>query len=501
MAETSAPFEESAQIGAQASVVAPPKFVFGQSMSERVKDPSCSAANENTHENQDTNGSDMKEEDRTSAKKRPAEDDNDKEDTSESDIPSSPSHPEGPTSPVKKVAKVFKWTEEEDEEPKQFKLKPSILTQVAKNLTGTAARCSKDEDSNSATTLPKTFGLSTSESSSNETRTGASAPEPIIGTSKNYFQMFLEKNNESIEKQKAGSFVFGCNMSDRVTFATHTDDEKNESSENTDKQETEEPTPSEDPPQVTSVDKEPKTLEQVAKSCVNEDGPKSPTSSPDKHHLSLAEAAKVYEDTAVPSKSKLEHVEVVTGEEEERNVLKVNCRLFMFDVDNHSWREKGRGLLRLNDMCQSSSESTFQSRLIMRTQGHLRVTLNTKLWPEMTLERANERSLRITGFDADNDVKIYLIMAGPKDIQQLFTAIDRRIQSLKLNKGQQHSEADSTADTSKETDENIDTKKDVEQEVDSESTSTENRRVIGQDSSSNDSCPVVRSKDSFSDDE
>lgn len=36
----------------------------------------------------------------------------------------------------------------------------------------------------------------------------------------------------------------------------------------------------------------------------------------------------------------------------------------MFDVDNRSWREKGRGLLRLNDMCHSSSEITqFQSRL------------------------------------------------------------------------------------------------------------------------------------------
>lgn len=69
-------------------------------------------------------------------------------------------------------------------------------------------------------------------------------------------------------------------------------------------------------------DKKPQTLEQVAKSCASEDGPKSPNSSPDKHHLSLAEAAKVYEDHVHPS-SKLQQVEVVTGEEEERNVLQV----------------------------------------------------------------------------------------------------------------------------------------------------------------------------------
>lgn len=78
---------------------------------------------------------------------------------------------------------------------------------------------------------------------------------------------------------------------------------------------------------------EPKTLEQVAKSCANEDGTNSPSSSPDKQQLSLAEAAKVYEDTANPSKSKLEQVEVVTGEEEEKNVLKVQiCTLLPYMV-------------------------------------------------------------------------------------------------------------------------------------------------------------------------
>lgn len=44
-------------------------------------------------------------------------------------------------------------------------------------------------------------------------------------------------------------------------------------------------------------------------------------------------------------------------------LFQINCRLFLFDVSNHSWREKGRGFLRLNDMCKSSSDGTFQSRL------------------------------------------------------------------------------------------------------------------------------------------
>ena len=47
---------------------------------------------------------------------------------------------------------------------------------------------------------------------------------------------------------------------------------------------------------------------------------------------------------------------------------------------------------------------------VMRTQGSLRVVLNTKLWPSMTLEKGNEKSLRITAMDSENNIKIYLIM-------------------------------------------------------------------------------------------
>jgi Ran-binding protein 3 len=41
--------------------------------------------------------------------------------------------------------------------------------------------------------------------------------------------------------------------------------------------------------------------------------------------------------------------------------------------------------------------------------------LNSKLWPEMTLDRANDKSLRITALEKENDVKIYLIMVSDQD--------------------------------------------------------------------------------------
>ena len=46
---------------------------------------------------------------------------------------------------------------------------------------------------------------------------------------------------------------------------------------------------------------------------------------------------------------------------------------------------------------------------VMRTQGSLRVILNTKIWPGMTIERASQKSLRITATDSDEGVKVFLI--------------------------------------------------------------------------------------------
>ena len=40
------------------------------------------------------------------------------------------------------------------------------------------------------------------------------------------------------------------------------------------------------------------------------------------------------------------------------------------------------------------------------------MVLNTKLWPNMTLEKGNEKSLRFTAMDSEKDIKIYLIMVS-----------------------------------------------------------------------------------------
>ena len=48
----------------------------------------------------------------------------------------------------------------------------------------------------------------------------------------------------------------------------------------------------------------------------------------------------------------------------------------------------------------------------MRTQGSLRVVLNTKVWAGMLVEMPSEKSVRITAVDHEDGIKIYLIMVG-----------------------------------------------------------------------------------------
>ncbi|XP_050342384.1 ran-binding protein 3 [Nymphalis io] len=124
----------------------------------------------------------------------------------------------------------------------------------------------------------------------------------------------------------------------------------------------------------------------------------------------------------------------MTGEEDEINVLQISCRLFAWE--SGSWRERGRGVLRLNDGAAGGAAGGAASgaaggaggaRLVARVAGSLRVVLNTKLWPDMVVERAGNKSLRITAADAQQQVKLFLIMGAPADISQLHRALMARI--------------------------------------------------------------------------
>ncbi|XP_026781325.1 ran-binding protein 3b isoform X2 [Pangasianodon hypophthalmus] len=248
----------------------------------------------------------------------------------------------------------------------------------------------------------------------NSTVSESNATQDSQSGSTNYFLQYMGTSsslNATNNTDKGAKFVFGQNMSERVLSP-------------------------------------PKGGESTAEGCkdtASASEPSSQETTPEKNHSvteSLEESAAAY-TKATAKKCILEKVEVRTGEEAESNVLQMQCKLFVFDKPAQSWIERGRGLLRLNDMA-STDDGTLQSRLVMRTQGSLRLILNTKLWPQMQVDKASEKSVRITAMDTeDQGVKVFLISASSKDAGQLAAALHHRILALRSRAEQ---EAESTAE-------------------------------------------------------
>lgn len=148
-------------------------------------------------------------------------------------------------------------------------------------------------------------------------------------------------------------------------------------------------------------------------------------SKPEGGDESLEEAARRYEESRGALKRKFDEVETLTGEEDERNVVEANCKLFAFAKSN--WEERGHGTVRLND------NDSKESRVVFRQAGNLRVVINTKVWSGMTAEQSSPKSLRLTAMDNNGQVKVFLLMTRPDVIGKLHKELTKRIQVAKEN--------------------------------------------------------------------
>ncbi|KAL6433550.1 hypothetical protein ACFW04_006560 [Cataglyphis niger] len=205
-------------------------------------------------------------------------------------------------------------------------------------------------------------------------------------------------NNTVTPSADTPSFVFGQNLKERVTVSNDT-----ESSDNSEKEETK--------IEESNENGSAKLLfSNAAANCRATVRP----------GLTLTQAAQVLEEANRANKRKYSQVTLLTGEEGETNVLQINCKLFAFDKTTSNWQERGRGTLRLNDRDE-------ESRLVGRTAGTQRLILNTKVWPGMTAERAGPKSLRLTAMDVHGDIRIFIVQAAPKEVDQLHNLLLQRL--------------------------------------------------------------------------
>ncbi|XP_041954090.1 ran-binding protein 3b isoform X6 [Alosa sapidissima] len=252
-------------------------------------------------------------------------------------------------------------------------------------------------------------------SAANDTKDPATSDSQPGGT--NYFLQYIgtpSSQNATNNTDKEAKFVFGQNMSERVLSPPKGGEGVGSGRES--------PAPVSEPSSQEATPEKASTASASAAAAA--------AVAANSVAESLEESAAAY-TKATAKKCILEKVEVRTGEESESNVLQMQCKLFVFDKTAQSWIERGRGLLRLNDMA-STEDGTLRSRLVMRTQGSLRLILNTKLWPQMQVDKASEKSVRITAMDTeDQGVKVFLISASSKDAGQLAAALHHRILALK----------------------------------------------------------------------
>ncbi|XP_045473775.1 ran-binding protein 3 [Harmonia axyridis] len=290
-------------------------------------------------------------------------------------------------------------------------LKPSILKPPQLNL-GSSTANSGDSVKTFKLNPPKLNPFSNRVDTSKEEKSNGESLKAVTSVSENKVDSLSERasvesvsttSNVTLTTSSASStsFVFGQNLKERVIAA------ENEN---------------EDPKPSTSLSTN-GTTDMLFSSAIKTTDTKPNIANNVKENKSLVETAREYEESRAV-KRKYEEVEVKTGEEDETNILCISCKLFSFDGASGSWQERGRGTLRLNDF---ETDNHTQSRLVFRTSGSLRVILNTKVFSNMTAEKASEKSIRLTALDANGEIKIFLVMASVEDSKVLQQNLEQRI--------------------------------------------------------------------------
>ncbi|CAD6889883.1 unnamed protein product [Tilletia caries] len=132
----------------------------------------------------------------------------------------------------------------------------------------------------------------------------------------------------------------------------------------------------------------------------------------------------------------------ITGEEAERTIFSARGRLFEMEPASQNWKERGTGTIKCNVPNErvgglfgatrgSSTPGTGKARspprLVMRTEGVLRLILNVILFPGMSVELAQEKFVRFVAFEDDKLVHFAVRMPQPKVAEELFDTIKSRI--------------------------------------------------------------------------
>uniref|UniRef100_A0A914VPG1 RanBD1 domain-containing protein n=1 Tax=Plectus sambesii TaxID=2011161 RepID=A0A914VPG1_9BILA len=143
-------------------------------------------------------------------------------------------------------------------------------------------------------------------------------------------------------------------------------------------------------------------------------------------------------------------VPVTTGEEGETNLYHGTCKLHVFDVESKTWHERGQGTIRINE--KKTEDGSVEVRIVGRTTGNQRVVLNSKIWPDMLLEKPGPKRIRLSAMNPDSDIpQVFLISSTENNTDAAHRILDARLTALKAANRKRKQPEDDDGDDSAET--------------------------------------------------
>ncbi|KAF9183043.1 hypothetical protein BGZ50_004457 [Haplosporangium sp. Z 11] len=130
--------------------------------------------------------------------------------------------------------------------------------------------------------------------------------------------------------------------------------------------------------------------------------------------------------------SNAEQIDVQTGEEDEMNIYQVKAKLFADTEKTHAWKERGKGTFKVN----VGRKDTKMARLVMRTDGVLRLILNVAIFPDMNAVITGEKYIRFIGIEDGKPIPFLLKVKDATVADEVVRSIDRAMERQTKGKGQ-----------------------------------------------------------------
>ncbi|KAG0359083.1 hypothetical protein BG005_001391 [Podila minutissima] len=128
--------------------------------------------------------------------------------------------------------------------------------------------------------------------------------------------------------------------------------------------------------------------------------------------------------------SNADQVDVHTGEEDELTMYVTKGKLFADADKSQTWKERGKGTFKIN----VGRKNTKSARLVMRTDGALRLILNIAVIPNMNVIITGDKYIRFVGIEEGKPVLFLLKVKDVTVANEVVHAIDRA-QDRQLHSG------------------------------------------------------------------